>query len=150
MHSGEGFTTSQSDDISGAVRSAHQDTGLLFSVYVGEPDGNARDYARRLHAAFGPAAEGAVLMFVAPGARRLEIVTGEVAARRIDDRSCGLAALSATSDFAGGELAGGIVTGVRMLAEAAGPGTADERAALGRVIPSVPATSEPPAISAQH
>ncbi len=150
MLSGEAFTTSQMDDISDAVRDAHEQTGLLFSVYVGEPDGNARDTARRLHAALGAQAEAAVLMFVAPGARRLEIVTGEVAARRIDDRACGLAALSATAAFAGGELAGGIVTGIRMLAEAAGPGTADERAELGRIIPSVPASSGPPAISAHH
>ena len=49
-----------------------------------------------------------------------EVVTGEAAARRLSDRACALAALSMTTSFAGGDLAGGIVTGIRMLAEAAG------------------------------
>jgi hypothetical protein len=47
-------------------------------------------------------------------------VTGEESARRLSDRSCALAALSMTTAFAGGDLTGGIVTGVRMLGDAAG------------------------------
>ena len=57
---------------------------------------------------------------VSPGDGLLEIVTGAESARRLSDRACALAALSMTTSFAGGDLVGGIVTGVRMLAEAAG------------------------------
>jgi hypothetical protein len=47
----------------------------------------------------------------------LEIVTGQRAARRLPDRICALAALSMTASFEGGDLAGGVVTGLRMLAD---------------------------------
>jgi hypothetical protein len=61
-----------------------------------------------------------VLVLVSPGDRLLEVVTGETSSRRISDRACALAALSMTTSFAGGDLVGGIVTGIRMLAESAG------------------------------
>jgi uncharacterized membrane protein YgcG len=60
------------------------------------------------------------LIYVAPGERQLEIVTGKTCGRRVTDRSCALAALSMTTAFSGGNLVGGIVTGVRMLSESAG------------------------------
>ena len=61
-----------------------------------------------------------MLLLVAPGDRQLEIVTGKESSRRLSDRSCALAALSMTTAFSGGDLVGGIVTGVRMLSESAG------------------------------
>jgi hypothetical protein len=57
---------------------------------------------------------------VSPGDRLLEIVTGKESARRLSDRACALAALSMTTSFAGGDLTGGVVTGLRMLSESAG------------------------------
>lgn len=79
-----------------------------------------RATAERLHAALGQRAEDGVLLLVAPGQRRLEIVTGPDARRRVTDRAASLAALSMTTSFSGGDLVGGIVTGLRMLADAAG------------------------------
>ena len=107
-------------DINAAISQASQDSGLEFSLFVGPVDGPVRSYAERLHAALGPRAGRAVLVCVAPGERALEIVTGEESARRLGDRACGLAAMSMSSTFATGELVQGIVSGVRMLAEAAG------------------------------
>ena len=72
------------------------------------------------HAALGARATNGVLLLVAPGDRQLEIVTGKESSRRLSDRSCALAALSMTTAFSGGDLVGGIVTGVRMLSESAG------------------------------
>jgi uncharacterized membrane protein YgcG len=118
--SGEAFTNEQFDDIERVVSAATQETGLTFSVYVGNIDGEIREAAEKLHAGFGPDATNTVLVVVSPGDRLLEIVTGEASGRRLSDRSCALAALSMTTSFAGGDLAGGIVTGVRMLAEASG------------------------------
>ena len=82
--------------------------------------------------------------------RQLEIVTGKESSRRLSDRSCALAALSMTTSFAGGDLVGGIVTGVRMLAESAGrelqPGRAlapgaSVRASLGQCATGSPETA---------
>lgn len=120
MPSGEAFTNDQIDSIERVVETADSETGLSFSVYIGGADGDIRDAAERLHARSGPGAATAVLVMVSPGDRLLEIVTGTESARRLSDRACALAALSMTTSFAGGDLAGGIVTGVRMLAEAAG------------------------------
>lgn len=120
MPSGEAFTSEQERDISRACATATAETGLHHSVYVGPAEGDVRDHAERLHAALGARASHAVLVVVAPGERSLEIVTGKGSARRVSDRSCALAALSMTTSFAGGNLVGGIVTGVRMLAESAG------------------------------
>jgi hypothetical protein len=120
VQSGEAFTNDQVRSIERAVETASNETGLCFSVYIGGAEGDIRDEAEKLHAAIGPGATAAVLVLVSPGDRLLEIVTGTESARRLSDRACALAALSMTTSFAGGDLVGGIVTGVRMLAEAAG------------------------------
>jgi uncharacterized membrane protein YgcG len=118
--SGEAFTHDQLRDLERVVDRASAETGLRFSVYVGSASGDIRDAAEKLHARFGAEASNVVLVVVAPADRLLEIVTGEGSARRLTDRACALAALSMTTSFAGGDLVGGILTGVRMLAEASG------------------------------
>ncbi|MBV9293907.1 MAG: DUF5130 family protein [Frankiales bacterium] len=120
MTSDEPFTDGQVREISRACSSASGETGLHFSVYVGAAEGDIRDHAERLHAALGPMSSRGVLVFVAPGDRQLEIVTGKQSSHRLTDRACALAALSMTTAFAGGDLVGGVVTGLRMLAEASG------------------------------
>lgn len=120
MPSGEAFTSEQEREISRACATASSETGIHHSVYVGPVEGDVRDHAERLHAALGRQAANAVLVYVAPGERQLEIVTGKSCTRRMSDRACALAALSMTTAFSGGNLVGGIVTGVRMLSESAG------------------------------
>jgi len=114
------FTDGQVREISRASGKASAESGLHFSVYVGAVEGEIRDHAERLHAALGRQASSGVLILIAPGDRQLEIVTGKESSRRLSDRACALAALSMTTSFAGGDLVGGIMTGVRMLSEAAG------------------------------
>jgi uncharacterized membrane protein YgcG len=118
--SGDAFTVDQLRDLERIVGQASAETGLWFSVYVGGATGDIRDAAERLHARFGASASDVVLVVISPSDRLLEIVTGEGSARRLSDRACALAALSMTTSFAGGDLVGGIRTGVRMLAEASG------------------------------
>jgi hypothetical protein len=125
--SGEAFTNDQIRDIERVVETASEQTRLSFSVCIGGADGDIRDEAERLHAAIGSGAGQAVLIVISPGDRLLEIVTGDEAARRLSDRACALAALSMTTSFAGGDLVGGIVTGVRMLAEATGKSVTSPR-----------------------
>ncbi len=63
--------------------------------------------------------ERSVLIAVSPEQRRLEIVTGKVAREKIPDRSAALVVFSMEAAFGAGQLDGGIITGLRMLAEAA-------------------------------
>jgi uncharacterized membrane protein YgcG len=116
---GEAFTPHQALQVREAVVAAEAETGLTFSVYVGRVHGEPRPYAMQLHAALAAQADRGVLVLVEPEARRVEIVTGATARRRLDDRAAGLAGLSMATSFAGGDLAGGITNGLRMMAQAA-------------------------------
>jgi hypothetical protein len=113
---GEAFSERQQSDIERALRFARQESDLPVSVYVGSLEEEPRPAAQRLHANL-PEPANAVLVAVDPAVKRLEIVTGAEVRRRLDDRSCALAAVSMTSSFAAGDLTGGIVHGVRTLAE---------------------------------
>lgn len=116
MPAGEAFSSRQRDDINRAIRQAREESSLPVSVYVGELGADPRAEARRLHAELDDS-RSRVLVAVDPGGRHLEIVTGPQASRHLDDRSCNLAAISMTSAFSAGDLAGGIVNGLRSLAE---------------------------------
>jgi len=113
------FTTRQLLRIDEALRAADRSTGLTFSIYVGEIPEPVRKGAEELHAQLARPASS-VLIAVSPEQRQLEIVTGSVARRRVADRDCKLAALSMAASFGGGDLAGGIVSGLAQLADHAG------------------------------
>lgn len=113
------FTTPQLLRLSDALTKANESTGLVFSVYVGDLYQPVRGHAEKLHAELA-APDGSVLIAVSPNLRVLEIVTGDLARRRIPDRASKLAAMSMAASFGGGDLAGGIVTGLAQLADHAG------------------------------
>lgn len=117
MPAGEAFSSRQAEDIDRAVRQAREISGLDFAVYVGALEGDPRPAAEALHAGLGPRAADGVLVAVDPGGRRLEIVTGSRARRHLDDAACALSALTMTSQLTLGDLSGGIVNGLRSLAE---------------------------------
>jgi uncharacterized membrane protein YgcG len=114
---GEAFSGGQVQAIERALRQAMQESGLTYSVYVGAPEEDLRQYGRRLLGALGDAADQSVVVLVDPAARQLEILTGHGASRHLDDRATALGAMSMTSSFAAGDLAGGIVAGLHTLAE---------------------------------
>lgn len=119
MPGGEAFSANQQEQINRAVDIAERESELQFSVYVGATDGayaDTRAAARALHREI-PARSRAVLIYVDPARRALEIVTGTEASRVLGERACSLAALTMTSTFAAGDLAGGIVDGLRVLGE---------------------------------
>jgi hypothetical protein len=113
------FTTRQLLRLDDALRVADQLTGLTFSVYIGDLDEPVREHAERLHKQLD-GAHRAVLVAVSPNQRCLEIVTGRDARKRVSDRGAKLAALSMSASFAGGDLAGGILSGIDQLATHAG------------------------------
>lgn len=114
------FTTRQLTRIDEALTMSSRETGLTFSLYVGELAEPTRATAEGLFEKLATETDGAVLVAVSPGQRRLHIVTGETSAARLPNRACALAALGMRAAFANGDLTGGIVTGLRMLADAAG------------------------------
>jgi hypothetical protein len=111
------LTASQLSRLDEALTLSSRETGLTFSVYVGEFKPPARAHAEAL---FESLDDGSVLVAVSPGQRLLHIVTGPESAKRLPNRACALAALAMRASFANGDLVGGIVTGLRMLADSAG------------------------------
>ncbi|WP_035861091.1 DUF5130 family protein [Cryptosporangium arvum] len=120
------FSSRQLFRIDEALTAADRETGLTFSVYVGGLEEPLRGSAETMLDAL-PAPEDSVLLAVSPNQRALEIVTGQRAAKRIPDRACELAGMSMRAAFQGGDLAGGIVTGLRMLADRAGAARSERR-----------------------
>ena len=126
----EGLSVSQQERINHAVSLCRSQNGLDVSVLVGDleldkPDAAAfRAAAEQLHAALGERSQSAVLIVVAPGQRRVEVVTGPAARRRVPDRVAGLVVLSMVTAFRGGDLAGGLIDGLRQIAQSAGAGPA--------------------------
>jgi uncharacterized membrane protein YgcG len=112
------FSSRQLFRIDEALTAADRETGLTFSVYVGTLEEPLRESAEELLDAL-PKPEDSVLVAVSPNQRALEIVTGLRAAKRIPDRACELAGMSMRASFQGGDLAGGVVVGLRMLADRA-------------------------------
>jgi hypothetical protein len=111
------FTARQLARLDEALTLSSRETALTFSVYVGEFKPPARAHAEAL---FERLDDTSVLVAVSPAQRLLHIVTGPESAKRLPNRACALAALAMRASFANGDLVGGIVTGLRMLADAAG------------------------------
>ncbi|HLY34901.1 MAG TPA: DUF5130 family protein [Jatrophihabitantaceae bacterium] len=111
------FTARQLVRLDEALTLSSRETGLVFSLYVGALSAPMRAHAEAL---FEKLTDNSVLVAVSPGQRNLHIVTGPQSAERLPNRACALAALAMRASFANGDLVGGIVTGLRMLADAAG------------------------------
>ena len=124
MAAGDGLEPRQQERIEQVVESARKQNGLDVSVLVGDLElddlSQFRAAGERLHAALGSRSSRAVLIVVAPGQRRVEVVTGPEVRRRVPDRVSALAVLSMTSAFRGGDLTAGIVDAVRQIADSAG------------------------------
>ncbi len=114
---GSPFNSRQLTRLDEALTLSSKESGLTFSVYVGELDAPTRGHAETL---FERLADSSVLLAVSPGQRVLHIVTGSESAKRLPNRACALAALAMRAAFVTGDLTGGIVIGLRMLADAAG------------------------------
>ncbi len=111
------FTSRQLSRLDEALTLSSRECGLTFSVYVGALEAPTRGHAERLFERLTPSA---VLIAVSPGQRVVHVVTGEESAQRLPNRACALAALTMRASFSSGDLTGGIVNGLRMLADSAG------------------------------
>jgi uncharacterized membrane protein YgcG len=116
----EVFTFHELARLDEALTMSSRETGLRFTLYIGDLGARTRAAAEEMHARSAANPGDAVLIAVSPGQKVVEVVTGAGAARRLPDRACALAVLSMTSSFAAGDLVGGIVNGLRQLSDQAG------------------------------
>lgn len=114
------FTFAEMDRLSEALTYSSQETGINFSVLIGDLGADRRGAVAAKHRSFGYEARNTCLIAVSPNEHAIEIGVGEQAAKRLSDRSCELAVASMASSFSGGDLTGGLVNALRMLADAAG------------------------------
>ena len=114
------FTFQELARLDEALTMSSRETGLRFTLYIGDLGRITRVRAEELHARSGGNPSDSVLIAVSPGQKVVEVVTGAGASRRLPDRACALAVLSMTTSFAAGDLVGGIVNGLRQLSDQAG------------------------------
>ncbi|WP_372452580.1 DUF5130 family protein [Pseudonocardia nigra] len=115
----EPFTPVQLTRLDEALTLASRETGLRFSVYLGDLGADTGARSAELHGELEGASE-AVLVAVSPGQRVVEVVTGSEARLRLPDRGAKLAVMSMVASFKEGDLLGGLLSGLRMLADQAG------------------------------
>lgn len=111
--------------VAAAVAAAEGFTGLQICVYLGRAGSDSRARAEELFVSSGLTARPGVMVLVAPREHRVEVVTAPAVRERIPDDAAAAAVDAMTTRFAAGDLAAGIVAGVRHLAAAAGPGAPD-------------------------
>ena len=112
-----------------AVKQAEQTTGVEFCVYLGPAGEDPRSHAEAMFAESGLHTRPAILVLVAPDARRVEVVTSPEIRHRVSDCSCADAVAVMTSHFAQSDITSGIVAGLQRLQTAAGPAAREPSAA---------------------
>jgi hypothetical protein len=121
--SGLPFDHAELSQLDEALTLSSRESGLDFSIYLGDltsaEDSDPRQAAEGLHAS-APDPANAVLIAVSPGQRAVEVVTGEESSKRLPDRSCKLAVMSMVASFKEDDLAGGLISALRMLTDQAG------------------------------
>lgn len=121
MAAGDPFSSGEHAQLDAVIRRAEQTCRAEISVFVGNVDGDdARAFATSLHNTL-VAPSRSILVMVDPTRRLLEVVTGSHVRRHLTDAEVELAVLHMQSDFATGDLVGGLRRGIEMLAEHARP-----------------------------
>jgi hypothetical protein len=118
---GDAFSREQRLRLNEAVRTAEMQTGMRFSVYVGAVPGDPQGFAEQELAGLRHLGPEVVLVVVGPAERLVQVTTSPGARTRLSDQACALTVLSMTTSFGLGDLVGGIVVGLRMLADATTP-----------------------------
>lgn len=113
------FTPVQLARLDEALTLTSRETGLRFSIYLGDLGEQPTERVGELHGQLEGSAE-AVLVAVSPGQRVVEVRTGAQARVRLPDRGSKLAVMSMVASFREGDLIGGLLSGLRMLADQAG------------------------------
>ncbi len=126
MAAGKGLSKRDQKRVAKAVDLAEEYTGLQICVYLGPVRDDTRAHAESMFTEAGLASKPAVLLLVAPAEQRVEMVTAPDVVDRLPDDACARCINVMTPRFAAGDMSGGLVEGVRRLAQEAGPGTTPE------------------------
>jgi hypothetical protein len=113
---GDPFRSADRVVLDETIRKAEQLARVEFSVFIGNAEGEPRQFAATLHAAL-VAPSRSILIMVDPTERVLEVVTGSYVRRTLTDNEVELAVAAMQSDFAADDLVGGLRRGIQMLAE---------------------------------
>lgn len=113
------FTPVELSRLDEALTLASRESGLRFSVYLGDLGDAPSERAAQLLDELEGAGE-AVLVAVSPEQRVVEVLTGPEARVRLPDRGAKLAVMSMVASFREGDLVGGLLSGLRMLADQVG------------------------------
>jgi hypothetical protein len=113
------FTPVQLSMLDEALTLASRSSGLWFSVYLGRLGPHSRSAAEALHTSTTDP-RNSVLVALSPGERVVEVVTGAQSSRRLSNNGCRLAVMTMVASFKEGDLVGGLVSGLRMMADQAG------------------------------
>jgi Domain of unknown function (DUF5130) len=113
------FSPVQLTRLDEALTLASRESGLLFSVYIGDLGADPTARVAELHDQLDGSNE-AVLVAVSPGQRIVEVLSGADARMRLPDRGAKLAVMSMVASFRESDLLGGLLSGLRMLADQAG------------------------------
>lgn len=113
------FTPVELGRLDEALTLASRETGLRFSVYLGDLGEDPPARVAQLLDQLDDSSE-AVLVAVSPGQRVVEVLSGGGARMRLPDRGAKLAVMSMVASFREGDLLGGLLSGLRMLADQAG------------------------------
>jgi hypothetical protein len=113
------FSPQQLTRLDEALTLASRETGLRFAVYLGDLGEHPQQRSAELLGQLEGARES-VLVAVSPGQRVVEVLTGPDARVRLPDRGAKLAVMSMVASFREGDVFGGLLSGLRMLADQAG------------------------------
>jgi hypothetical protein len=113
------FTRVELARLDEALTLTSRDTGLRFSVYLGDLGSEPTARVAQLHDQLEDSSE-AVLVAVSPEQRVVEVLSGAEARIRLPDRGAKLAVMSMVASFKEGDLFGGLLSGLSMLADQAG------------------------------
>jgi len=113
------FTPGQFNRLDEALTLASRETGLRFGIYLGglgvDPDARAAE----LHSGL-EGSDGAVLVAVSPEQQVVQVLTGPTARVQLPDSGSKLAVMGMIAAFKEGDLFGGLLNGLRILADQAG------------------------------
>ena len=126
MAAGERLTKRDRARLARAIEQAEETSGLQLCVYLGPADGESRQHAEHLFQAAGAHTRPAVMLYVAPGARRVEIVVAPHLTDRVSDAAAQSTIEEMIPLLAAGNVLSGLEIGLQRIAAAAGPARGDE------------------------
>ena len=98
------------------IRKAEQLCRAEFSVFVGQAQGDPRDFAAGLHGSLVAPARS-ILVMVDPAGRAVEVVTGADVRRNLSDVQVEQSIATMVACFRDDDLVGGLRRGIQQLAE---------------------------------